>query len=96
MRFLAFAFFAFLAGACGGSVQVLERSPAAGAIAVTGSVDAVRSAADRYMRQHCSNGYTLLDEEPTSGGSWRMKYRCNEATLVVDTEARSVAVRAAL
>lgn len=39
------------------------------------------------MKSHCSNGYTVVDEQPTNDG-WRMKYRCNEARLITDTEAQ--------
>ena len=53
-------------------MKVLERSAASGSIAVTGSEEAVRSRADQYMRSHCSNGYTLVDEQPTGDG-WRMR-----------------------
>lgn len=73
--------------ACGGSVRVLERSPASGSIAVSGSEEAVRSRADQYMRSHCSNGYTLTSEQPTHDG-WCMQYRCNETRLLTETEAR--------
>ncbi len=95
MRSFLIAVPMLLALACGGSVNVLERSASAGAITVTGSEETVRSRADRYMRDHCANGYTLVDECPTNDG-WRMSYRCNEARgLIVETEARieSVVVR---
>ncbi len=73
--------------ACGGSVKVLERTPRAGAIAVSGSEEACRARAHRYMSDHCTQGYTLVDERPTSDG-WKMSYRCNERAAPSDTEAR--------
>jgi hypothetical protein len=54
---------------------------------VSGSEETVRSRADEYMRDHCSKGYTVVDEQPTGDG-WRMKYRCNEASIQTETEAR--------
>ncbi len=76
-------------------MNVIERSASSGAISISGSEETVRSRADRYMRSHCANGYTLVDEKPTNDG-WRMSYHCNDAgTSMVESEARieSVVVR---
>lgn len=72
--------------ACGGSVKVLERTPGSGAIAVSGSEESCRSRAHQYMREHCAQGYTLVDEHPIGDG-WKMSYRCNDAHREADTEA---------
>ena len=74
-----------LLAACG-NVKVLERTPSTGAIAVSGSEESCRARAHQYMSDHCVQGYTLVDERPTSDG-WKMSYRCNEAIVSSDTEA---------
>ena len=66
---------ALLTAACGGSVQVLERTQTAGSISVGGSDEAVRSRADEFIRAHCRGSYTVVDERPVSDG-WHMAYRC--------------------
>jgi len=80
--------------ACGGGVKVLERTAESGAIAVTGSEESCRSRAHQYMRDHCAQGYTLVDERPLGDG-WKMSYRCNDARSEADTEAslRTVTIR---
>lgn len=95
MRSFLFAIPVLFAVACGGSVHVIERSASSGAISISGSEETVRSRADRYMRSHCANGYTLTGERPTNDG-WRMSYQCNDSRgSLVESEARieSVVVR---
>lgn len=76
--------------ACGGSVQVIERTPGTGTISVAGNDEAVRSRADEFMRAHCNGRYTLVDERP-SGSGWQMAYRCEPGegtTATLSPEAR--------
>lgn len=56
------------------SIQVVDRTPAGGTVALSGSRDAAENKAEDYMRAACPFGYRVVDESETA-----IRYRCKHA-----------------
>ncbi len=59
-----------LATGCG-SIQVVDRTPAGGTVALDGSHDAAEEKAEDYMRTACPFGYEVVSADETA-----IRFRC--------------------
>jgi hypothetical protein len=66
---LPLALGATLAACAGGSIRVVDKTPAHGELALLGNRDEARNLARSYMEKHCPKGYQVLDDGKTYVGA---------------------------
>lgn len=70
-----------LLGGCGSAtVRVVAKDGASGRIELRGAAERMHEMTDEYLRRECAGDYTVLDETPSDGDTWRVDYRCEHET----------------
>jgi hypothetical protein len=70
-----------------GSIQVVDRTPAGGTVALSGSHDRAEEKAEDYMRSACPFGYHVVGESETA-----IRFRCKPAQTGSHADAQEVAL----
>lgn len=82
------------------SIQVVQRSPSGGVVALHGDEEAAREKAADFMRRECPFGYRIVSEDDTSRDGvadgereLRIKYACKTPEQPAQATAHEIAVR---